>query len=123
MADLVDVRDIAVYGDPQRARDTATSALTSRGFTLTWTDHWSAKATKGRKSMQVVLGAMAQYFEIRVSVFAAEGGSIIRIGRPSSGFTGGVIGQARATKQFNALVEELLATFHASGVLLPRPST
>ena len=66
-------------GDPARARDTVAGALTAQGFALTWTDDWNGTASKGSKTKQRLLGAFAQYFEVGISVFGVEGGSVVRL--------------------------------------------
>lgn len=114
----MDTADLAIVGDPSRARDTVAAALIDRGFRLVWTEPWSGVATKGSRTKQAVLGAFAVYFEVRFSVFVAENVTVVRLSRPSSGFTGGWVGRAKAKNQFTSLVGELAGTFQGNGVLL-----
>jgi hypothetical protein len=113
--------DIAVAGDPARARDTIAGALAARGFALSWSDDWNGLATRGSKTKQVFLGTFALYLEVAVSVFAANGNVIVRLSRPSTGMTGGLAGRAKARNQFASLTTEVTEVFRANGVLLPPP--
>jgi hypothetical protein len=109
--------EIAVTGDPVPARNTVAQSLEAQKFTVTWQDEWNGTATRGSKKKQMVLGAFAQYFEVGIAVFAVEGGSVVRLTRPSAGLSGGVAGRQRAVNQFRKLGEETRATFAAAGVL------
>jgi hypothetical protein len=113
--------DIAVAGDPARARDTIAGALAARGFALSWSDDWNGLATRGSKTKQVFLGTFALYLEVAVSVFAANGNVIVRLSRPSTGMTGGLAGRAKARNQFASLTTEVTEVFRANAVLLPPP--
>jgi hypothetical protein len=113
--------DIAVAGDPARARDTIAGALAARGFALSWSDDWNGLATRGSKTKQVFLGTFALYLEVAVSVFVANGNVIVRLSRPSTGMTGGLAGRAKARNQFASLTTEVTEVFRANGVLLPPP--
>ncbi|MHA3703381.1 hypothetical protein ACXR2U_14480 [Jatrophihabitans sp. YIM 134969] len=112
-----DITDIAVTGDPSRARDTVAEALAAQGFTLTWTDDWNGVATRGSKKKQMLLGAFAQYFEVGIAVFGVDGGSVVRLTRPSAGVSGGLAGRQRAVNQFGKLGKDMRQTFAAAGVL------
>jgi hypothetical protein len=122
MADPIESLDINVAGDAGRARETVASALEARGFKVVWTDAWNGTATKGSKTKQAILGALATYFEVWINVFAADGSAVIHLSRPSTGISGGLAGRARAKKQFASLGAELSGVFQANGVLLPPPA-
>ncbi|MGO8875204.1 MAG: hypothetical protein ACLQNG_05485 [Acidimicrobiales bacterium] len=110
--------DFLVTGDPVAARATAERALVERQFKLSWQDEWTATAERGSKAMNVVAGALAQYFKVGVRLFATSPAeTTVRIERQSSGWTGGAIGAARTTKNLASLRSELEATFGAAGVL------
>ena len=64
----IDQVDIAVAGNPALARDTVANALSTRGFTLAWSDDWNGVATKGSKTKQAWLGALALYLEVNINV-------------------------------------------------------
>lgn len=117
MTTPADTTEIGVTGDPGRARDTVAGALTAQGFTLTWSDDWNGVATKGSKTKQRLLGAFAQYFEVGIAVLGVEGGSVVRLTRPSAGMSGGLAGRQRAVNQFSKLGREMRETFAAAGVL------
>lgn len=107
-----------VYGDSSRAKATVSEALAARKFKVDWSDEWTATAERGNKALNVLLGAMAQYFKVGVAVMTApEGHSIIRIERSSSGWLGGAIGARRTNKNFEALKAELEGVFSQAGVL------
>jgi hypothetical protein len=104
--------------NPVAAKATAQQALVERKFTVTWQDEWTATAERGSKALNLVAGALAQYFKVGVSIMTAgEGETTVRIERQSSGWTGGAIGASRTTKNLNSLRGELEATFAAAGVL------
>src|SRR5207245_1201496 len=85
--------EFALTGDPARAKATVVHALESRNFRLTWADEWTGKAERGNKVLNVVLGALAQYFKVGVHVMSgSEGQSLVRLERLSSGWAGGAIG-------------------------------
>jgi hypothetical protein len=73
----------------------------------------------------MIFGAFATYFEIQLSLIAGNGGTTVRIARPSTGISGGLAGRARAKRQFESLIGEITAYFQSSGVLqqAPQPPT
>ncbi len=110
--------DFLVTGDPARARATAEKALIDRKFKVAWTDDWSATAERGNKALNVVAGALAQYFKVGVRLFAAgPEETTVRVEQLSSGWMGGGIGAIRTRKNMEALRGELEAIFSAAGVL------
>jgi len=122
MAEPGDTREIAVAGEPARARATVAQALESRGFTVSWQDEWSGMAEKGSKGKQLVLGGFAPHLQVGISLHAVDQGLIVRLTRPSSGVSGGLMGRAKAVKQFNGVADDLVAAFHEAGVLLDGPA-
>lgn len=115
----MDAVEFTLVGDPQRAKTTVVQALESRKFTLKWGGDWDAVAERGNKVANVLLGAMAQYFKVEVVVRSgADGSSIVRVQKSSSGWMGGAIGAHRTNKNFESLRGELDATFRAAGVLV-----
>jgi hypothetical protein len=116
----VESRDLPVVGDPALARGTVINALAGRGFAITWADEWNGTATKGSKAMQVLFGAFALRLEYGVNVFTADDGTtVVRLSRPSTGVTGGLIGRSKATTRFRELADEVTEVFRANGVLKP----
>jgi len=113
-----DSREIAVAGDPARARASVVQALESRGFTVAWQDDWSGTAEKGSKGKQVLLGGFAPHLQVGISLHAIDQGTVVRLIRPSAGVSGGLMGRAKAVKQFNGVADDLLAAFREAGVLL-----
>ena len=122
MSEPVDTREIAVVGDPARARATVVQALERRGFSFAWQDEWSGTAEKGSKGKQVLLGGFAPHLQVGISLHAIDRGTVVKLVRPSSGISGGLMGRAKAVKQFNGVADELLAAFREAGVLLDGPS-
>lgn len=118
MPTTADVREIAVSGEPVRARTTAVEALEGRGFTFTWQDEWSGSAEKGSKGKQLLLGGFAPHLQVDISLLAADHGTVVRLTRPSAGVSGGLMGRAKAIKQFNGVADDLVAAFQHAGVLL-----
>lgn len=105
-------------GDAARAKATVAQALEARKFKLAWNSDWAGTAERGNKIANAILGAMAQYFKVGVSVMTApEGYGIVRIEKSSSGWMGGAIGARRTTKNFEGLKGDLEATFAGAGVL------
>ncbi len=110
--------DFLVDGDPAAARATAVQALGERKFQVNWRDEWSAVAQRGSKTANVLLGAMAQYFEVGVRLMSASPGeTVVRIERLTSGWRGGAVGAARTRRNMASLRTELESTFRAAGVL------
>jgi hypothetical protein len=118
MAEPVDTREIPVTGDPTRARASVVQALESRGFAVTWHDEWSGTAEKGSRGKQLLLGGFAPHLQVGLALHAIDAGTVVRLTRPSVGMSGGLMGRAKAVKQFNGVVDELVAAFRQSGVLL-----
>ena len=115
----MDVVEFFLVGDPTRAKATVAQALEARKFKVKWSGEWDATAERGNKIANVLLGAMAQYFKVDVNVrSAADGSSIVRIQKSSSGWMGGAIGAVRTKKNFESLHAELDSTFRAAGVLV-----
>lgn len=118
MTEAVESREIAVAGDPTRARASVMQALESRGFTVVWQDDWSATAEKGSKGRQMLLGGFAPHLQVGISLHAIEQGTVVRLIRPSTGISGGLMARAKSVKQFNGIADDLLAAFRQAGVLL-----
>jgi len=118
VADPIDSADIRVAGDPTLVRDTAANALIARGFAITWSDTWTGVATKGSRGKQAVFGTFAQYLEVGISVYAADGASVLHLSRPSTGVSSGLAGRAKARNNFAALTAELTEVFRHNGVLI-----
>ncbi|HUE57971.1 MAG TPA: hypothetical protein VMO88_00175 [Acidimicrobiales bacterium] len=111
--------DFKVTGDPTMARATAERALADRKFKITWTDDWSGLAERGNKVANLIVGALAQYFKVGLSLMSAgPTETIVRVERLSSGWAGGAIGASRTTRNFSNLKSELEATFAQAGVLI-----
>jgi hypothetical protein len=117
MAEPADTRDIAVLGDPARARDTVAAALTARKFKLAWGDAWTGTATKGSRAKQIFLGALAPHIVLGLSVISTDAGTVVRITRAPTGISGGLAGRARSKRQFASVVDEVTRYFGANGVL------
>ena len=118
----IDQVDIAVAGNPALARDTVANALSTRGFTLAWSDDWNGVATKGSKTKQAWLGALALYLEVNINVGVVNGTTVVRLSRPSTGISGGLVGRQKARAQFQSLTTEVTGVFRDHGVLLPPPA-
>ena len=116
MADI----DLVVTGDPARAKATAAAALEARGFTVEWSDDWSGTAVRGNRAVNLLLGALAQYFKVGVRVMTAPepGQSVVRLEQLSSGWSGGALGAARTKRNLAGLRDELTAAFRQAGVLI-----
>ena len=117
----VEVADIAVRLDPAAARDAVVREFSGRGFRISFQDGWNAVAERGRKGMNFVFGAFAQYYCVGVTVFTGPGGeTVIRLLRaPTNLFTGGgLIGKARVSGAFAKITNELIAAFTQQGVLV-----
>ncbi len=112
--------DLVVTGDPARAKATAAAALEGRGFRLRWTDEWSGTAEKGNRALNLIAGALAQYFKVGIAVTSAAepGQSIVRLSTLSSGWAGGVLGASRTKRNLAGLRDELTAAFQRAGVLI-----
>ena len=111
--------DFKVTGDPTMARATAERALADRKFKITWTDDWSGVAERGNKVANLIVGALAQYFKVGLSLMSTgPTQTIVRVERLSSGWAGGAIGASRTTRNFSNLKSELEATFAQAGVLI-----
>jgi hypothetical protein len=111
--------EFMLEGDPTRARATLQEALEARKFRVTWTDDWTGVAERGSKVANVLLGALAQYFKVGVSIRSGDNGqSVGRLDRLSSGWMGGAIGAARTRKNLENLRNELQSTFQSAGVLV-----
>ena len=111
--------DFTLQGDPAHAKVAVQQALEGRKFRLTWHDDWTATAERGNKVANALAGAAAQYFKVGVAIrSAAEGNSVLRVERQSTGWMGGAIGASRTTKNLDGLRDELDTAFRASGVLI-----
>jgi hypothetical protein len=116
----MDTIDLVVTGDPARAKATAVAALEARGFRFQWDDEWAGTAEKGNKHLNVVAGALAQYFKVGVRIMTAPepGHSIVRLEKQSTGWAGGAIGASRTKKNVSTLRDELAGAFQQAGVLV-----
>src|SRR2546425_10808094 len=100
-----------VVGDPATARATAEQALVARKFKVTWHDEWTATAERGSKALNLLAGALGQYFKGGVRLMSAQPGeTTARIERRSSGWMGGAMRAARTTKNLTSLGDELERT-------------
>lgn len=104
--------DFVVTGDPVAVRATVEQALTSRGFSLMWQDDSTGIAERGSRVANVLIGALAQYFEVGVRIVAGQPGkTLVRIEPLSSGWSGGIGGVARTRRNIESLGAELEAIF------------
>jgi hypothetical protein len=111
--------EFVVTGDPTAARAAVVKALESRKFRLDWSGEWQGTAERGKKWLNALAGAFAQYFKVELNVFSAEQGqSVIRLEKSSSGMMGGAVGVARTNKNFTALRDELSPVFSEQGILV-----
>ena len=111
--------DFVLQGDPTHAKATVQQALEGRKFRLTWHDDWTATAERGNKVANALAGAAAQYFKVGVAIrSAADGNSVLRVERQSTGWMGGAIGASRTTKNLDVLRDELDTAFRDAGVLV-----
>jgi hypothetical protein len=118
--EAVEFADIAVRLDPAAARDVVVREFGARGFRVSFLDAWNAVAERGKKGMNVALGAFAQYYCVGVTVFTgAQGETVIRLLRAPTGYWtgGGIIGKARVSGAFADITNELVAAFTEQGVL------
>lgn len=106
-------------GDPVAARDAAAKVLESLKFRIQWENEWTAIAERGSKVVNVVAGALAQYFKVGLRVFAADPGqSVVRFERLSRGFMGGAIGAVRTRRNMERLRDRVRDVFQEEGILV-----
>ncbi len=111
--------EFIVTGDPAAARTAVVTALEARTFRLSWDGEWKGTAERGKKWLNAMAGAFAQYFKVELNVFSAEQGqSVIRLEKSSSGMMGGAIGVSRTNKNFTALRDELARVLTEQGILV-----
>lgn len=111
--------DITVTGDPASARAAAVQALEARKFRITWEHEWSGTAERGSKVLNVVAGALAQYFKVGLKIFSGTPGEVVvRFERQSSGWMGGGIGEMRTNRNMDRLRDEVAAAFREQGILV-----
>ena len=65
-----------------------------------------------------MFGGFAPHLKVGLSLHAIDQGTVVRLIRPSSGISGGLMGRAKAVKQFDGIADDLLASFRQAGVLL-----
>jgi len=111
--------DYVLTGDATAGRDAAARVLAARKFNITWTDNWTATATRGSKTKNLLLGGAAQYMEIKVTVSTIDAHHVsVRILGAPAGWQGGLLGASRTKKNFNGLRDELEADFRNAGTLV-----
>ena len=118
------VHEFLVSGESDTARDLAADVLAERGFTLDWSDDWTARASKGNVVVNVLAGAFAQSYRLGLrvrSIEGADGGpdqTIVRIETLGTGLAGGIWGAKKTRSFFHGLRDELAARFASDGRLV-----
>ncbi len=110
--------DLAIRGDATAARAAATSALEARKFKLTWHDEWTATAERGSKVLNLIVGALAQYFKVGLRVMSGgDGETVVRFEKQSKGYMGGAVGAIRTRKNMERLRDDVKQAFEEQGIL------
>lgn len=105
--------------DPAAARDAAAKVLSSLKFRIRWESEWTGIAERGNKLVNVVVGALAQYFKVGLRVFAGEPGeAVVRFERLSRGFMGGAMGAVRTRRNMERLRDRVREVFQEQGILV-----
>src|SRR5207249_11565396 len=76
---LAKYADIAVKGSVEKIQTLAPQAFTSNGFTIQWDAPTKAKAEKGSKGANILLGAMAQHHSVTFEIYPATEGGTLRV--------------------------------------------
>ncbi len=112
--------DLVLAGEANAHRYALVQLLGSQGWTMTWDPSgWAGMATRGNKISNALLGAFAQYHEIRFGFFTNPDGTTgLTVFRTGDGCLGGLYGMYKVKKSFkktSAIVEQ---HYVATGSLL-----
>ena len=93
---------IHLVGHPDHVRNTLAQLLGSLSWKVEFNhDGWSGRATKGDKTLNMLLGALAQYHEIHFAFQALpDGTGELILYRLGSGCMGGLFGMYQVRKGF-----------------------
>lgn len=111
---------LTLRGEARALRAFFDRGLTQDGWKLHWgADGWSGIATKGDKTMYLLFGAFAQYYELRFAFQALPDGHVgLTIYRVGEGCMGGLWGMHKVAKQFRELTPRIRDGFDAQGMVV-----
>ena len=107
--------------DPTAARPTVAQALEGQGFTVTWTDDWTAEAVIGSKAGVALAGGFKPHIRLQASFTAAEQGAWVQVAQTTTGATGGALGLSKTKKKWRATVDALTGDLQSAGLLSGAP--
>jgi hypothetical protein len=110
----MDYFDLIVDGPFQQVQKLLQDYFYYNGFRITRYDIHSGIAQRGSKGMNIVGGALAQYYEIRFQLIIMPDRSIcVRIFKANSGLWGGIIGVCMVEEKYQGIIDELSYFFSA----------
>ena len=111
--------DIAVKSAVQNVQNLVQHAFAANGFEVKWENATKGLAEKGSKGVNLMLGALAQYYGIEFEIYpqAQAEAATLRLHKANTGWAGGYLGARKVEKQFEQLSDTLAAWFGQQGVL------
>lgn len=104
----MDYFDLIVDGPFQNVQQMLQNFFYHNGFRIIWHNPYYGIAERGSKGLNVVGGALAQYYEIQFQLIVMPDQSIcVRLFKGNFGALGGVIGIAMVEKQYQEIIDNL----------------
>lgn len=110
---------LVVRGDPGSARYQLEHAMMTLGWRIQWGfDGWSGTASKGDKTLHMLFGVFAMYYEAQVHLRPLAPGVMgVTVYRVGTGCMGGLLGAMKVRAEFRRVGEYLPQVFAHYGVL------
>ena len=108
--------DIFIAGQPPHVQQTVLQVFTQSGFSVELSSTYTGKARRGSAGMNIMFGALAQYYEVDFQILTLPDGTVVlRLIKMNTGLAGGIIGVSEVDQQFSDIVYIFSNYFHAIG--------
>ena len=120
---MAETTELMLAGNLDQARAITDAVLGAAGFTVGYSEPWTATAERGSAVATALLGAFAgkknQNIKIGVAYrSAAPGRTVLILSRLTTGVAAGVVGMSRARKAYEEAVSGIRTALGASGQLV-----
>lgn len=106
--------------DPRRIRDIVLDVAEREGFDIDPLDRWCFKLTRGSKGASILVGALADYCELQVTVQKYDDVTSEVLLEAGSAWWTGVIGMVRVRDAARSLANRMKDRLEDRGAYVPR---
>lgn len=113
---MVNYGDIVVKGSVENVQNLVAQAFAANEFRVGWENATKGKAEKGNRALNLVGGALAQYYAVNFEIYPGTEGVTLRLMQGNSGAAGGIVGAIRVKRKFEDLYQLMSTWFQQQGV-------